>query len=134
MVKLREKDEERARLDLADAHRQTRAADEASRSAAERARRDERQRGPALDWEIADRAQISALRDARQAEQAAAAAAQHLARKLADFVGVHGRTEALRRVVQARTAELASEAEAKERRALDEIALVRHVQSSRSSR
>jgi hypothetical protein len=132
IVKLREQEEGRALQGVAAAQRETAAAQEASRAAAARARGDHR-RGSALDWDIADHAQAAALRAARLAEQAAAAAARDLDRKLEEFVQVHSRTEALRRVVKTRTDELVAEAELRERKSLDEIAILRHVQS-RSSR
>jgi hypothetical protein len=126
IVKLREQEEEKARLDLADARQKIASATAVQAAAATRARRDDRRRGAASDWEIADLAQSAALREARQAELAVASAAQHLARKLADFVGVHGRTEALRRVVKTRAEEQQRELEAGEGKALDEIAVFRH--------
>jgi hypothetical protein len=126
IVKLREQEEERARLDLADARQKIASATAAQAAAATRARRDDRRRGSASDWQIADLAQGAALREARQAELAAETAAQHLTRKLADFVGVHGRTEALRRVVKARDEEQQRELEAGEGKAFDEIAVFRH--------
>jgi hypothetical protein len=126
IVKLREQEEERARLDLADARQKIASATAAHAAAATRARRDDRRRGSASEWEIADLAQSAALREARQAELAAESATQQLTRKLADFVGVHSRTEALRRVVRSRAEEQQREQEAGAGKALDEIAVFRH--------
>jgi flagellar biosynthesis chaperone FliJ len=126
IVKLREREEDRARSALADAQRKTVVAAETLRVAAARARQDERRFGLANDWELAELAQIGALREARQAELAAESAAKHLTRKLADFVGVHSRTEALRRVVKSRADEQLREAEVRDGKVLDEIAIFRH--------
>lgn len=127
VVKLRERDEDRARLDLAEAHRLVLAADRTAREAADVARQDDRARGCAADWQLAEHAHARALVEARQAERACHAASEKLGSSRQRYVGAHARAEALRRVVEARRFEVVREAEATERKHLDEVAMLQFV-------
>jgi flagellar export protein FliJ len=122
VVKLRERDEDKARRDLADAQRHAQAADQALRDAESKARHDARARGTAAHWELADHAHARALVEARQAERAANAATERLGSSRTHYAGVRARAEAARRIVEVRRAEVVSQAESAERKQLDEIA------------
>jgi flagellar export protein FliJ len=122
VVKLRERDEDRARRELAEAQRHAQAADQALRDAETRARHDARSSGTAADWELADHSHARALVEARQAERAAKAATERLGSSRSHYVGMRARAEAVRRIVEVRRAELVSQAETAERKQLDEIA------------
>jgi flagellar export protein FliJ len=122
VVKLRERDEDRARRELAEAQRQAQAAEQALRDAETRARHDARSSGTAADWALADHAHARALVEARQAERAAKAATDRLGSSRSHYVGMRARAEAVRRIVEVRRAEIVSQAETAERKQLDEIA------------
>lgn len=126
VVKLRERDERNARLELANAQRALMAAERALVDAMELAQHDARGSGRAVDWELADAAHARALHDARQAERAALAASDHLGSSRKQFHGARARAEAMRRTVDARRAEVARDAEAAERKTLDELAMLLH--------
>jgi flagellar export protein FliJ len=126
VVKLRERDEDRAQRDLAEAQRQARDARDRLTEAEQRARRDERARGTAAHWDLVDHAHARALVEARQAERAAESATEKVGASRTTFLGIHARAEAVRRVVQVRRTELAEEAESAERKRLDELATLMH--------
>lgn len=124
VIKLREQIEDRARLELANAQRQTAAAEESLREAEERSRRDHRGRGSAADWQIAESAHGTALREVREAERAAQAAVIELARTRTEYVSARGRAEAVRRISAIRAETAAKEREAREDKELDELAVL----------
>ena len=126
IVKLREQVEDRARLRLGDAQRRTVEAELELVGARDRTRRDERRRGSAVDWEVAETAQVAALRDVRQAEDVARTAADALAQMRAQFVDARARAEAMRRLSQLRSEAALREVDARERKDLDEVAISRH--------
>jgi hypothetical protein len=125
VVKLRERDEERARLQLADAQRMALAARAAANDAQERARRDERGRGSAAHWELADAAHLQALREAKKAATAAQAADQKYDVTRGQYNGAYARAEAMRRAADSRRDIVLREIDAGERKAMDEIAVLR---------
>lgn len=127
VVRLRERDEDKARRELAEAQRRALAAEQALRDAEAQARRDERARGRAMDWELVEAAHTRALAAARQAEHAAHAASEHVGSTRVRFLGAHARAEAMRRVVEARRWEMVREAEMAERKILDEVATLLYV-------
>lgn len=122
VVKLREREEDAAKLKLADAQRHAMAADEALRLARLRAQQDERKSGRAADWLLADAAHSRALSDAHKAESHAKTAQQQLDGTRIQFTSTHARAEAVRRLAETRRNEIINEAEARERKALDELA------------
>ena len=122
VVRIREVDEDRAKLTLAEAQRLARDAAAAVRSAAARAHVDERRGGTAADWAIVESAHIRALQDARQAEHDERAAAEKLGASRAHYVGARTRAEALRRVLEARRSEMRVAERSAERKAMDEVA------------
>jgi flagellar protein FliJ len=126
VVRLRERDEDRARRELADAQRQASAAEAAFREAALRAKHDARSRGTAADWELAESAHTRALWDARQAEHAVTAASEVVGTTRKTYIGAHSRAEALRRIVDTRRDEAVREADKAERKVLDDVATLMH--------
>jgi glucuronate isomerase len=126
VVKLRERDEERTRTVLADSERAAKQAAEQAAAAQLRARQDGRKAGSAADWMLLDAAHGRARQEAATAEQAAGAADAQLAASREQYSSAYQRAETIRRVADARRAEMIAEAEMRERKELDEIAVVRH--------
>jgi flagellar biosynthesis chaperone FliJ len=127
VVWLRETEEDRARLAMADAQRHVAAATDALSAANARAKTDERRSASAAHWSLVETAHIRALQEARQAEHAVQAASDGLSQTRAHYLGAHTRTEALRRALQTRRVEtVRAEAQA-ERKNMDEIAMLLRV-------
>jgi flagellar export protein FliJ len=124
VVRLRERDESKARQDLAQAQRQATAADKAAEVAQAAARQDNRQPGSAAHWEMAEAAHVQTLREAVRAERAAMAAGQQLNSSRQGYHRAYRRAESLRRLAEARRGEVIAEAEAGERKQLDELGLL----------
>jgi flagellar export protein FliJ len=131
VVKLRQQEEDRALSELASAQRRNASAAEALESAQDLTRLDERRRGSAIEWQIADSAHVTALREMREAERAASAAIEHLERSHAQFITAHGRVEAVRRVAELRAEGAAREASETEQKQQDELAILRHGRKAR---
>jgi hypothetical protein len=129
VVKLRERDEDAARLALAESERAAKAAAEAARRAAEHARKDGRSAGTAADWQLHDAAHGRALHDAVEAEKASGAADQHLVRSRGQYSSAYKRAETIRRVAETRRSEMIAEIEGRERKELDELGVLLHVWS-----
>ena len=121
-VRVREVDEDRARMTLAEAQRLALATAAAVREAAQRALADERSSGTAADWTIIEFAHIRALQDARRAEIERRAAEEKLGISRARFVGARTRAEALRRVLEARRSEMRVAESLTEHKEMDEVA------------
>jgi hypothetical protein len=126
VVKLREQDEERSRLALADSERAAKRAAEEAAAARDRARQDHRGRGSAAEWMLLEAAHSRALNDAQKADEAAGAAQNKLVAVRAEYSRAYQRAETIRRVADTRRAEIIAEAEQKERKELDEIGVLRH--------
>jgi flagellar biosynthesis chaperone FliJ len=122
VVKLRERDEDTARVQLSEDQRKQLAALAALEQARANARHDARASGRASDWELVDRAHQRALLDARLAEHAANAAAEKVGSSRATYVAAYAKAEAMRRVVETRRADIVKEAEKAEAKRLDEMA------------
>ena len=126
VVWLRETEEDRARMEMADAQRhvdllRVAAANDALSAAKARAKTDERRSASAAHWSLVESAHTRALLEARQAEHAANAASDGLSQSRARYLGAHTRTEALRRAIESRRKEeVRIEAQA-ERKNMDEI-------------
>jgi flagellar biosynthesis chaperone FliJ len=129
VVRLRERDEEKARTDLADSERAAKAAAEAARLAAEHARKDSRGAGSAALWQLHDAAHGRALHEAAEAEKAAGAADQHLVKSRNHYSFAYKKAETIRRVAATRRSEIVAEIEGRERKELDEIGVLLHVWS-----
>jgi flagellar export protein FliJ len=124
VVRLRERDEAKARQDLAQAQRQSTAADKVAAAAQEAARQDNRARGSAAHWEMTEAAHVQTLREAVRAERAAQTASQQLNTSRQSYHRAYRRAESLRRLAEARRDEVIAEAEATERKQLDELGLL----------
>jgi flagellar export protein FliJ len=124
VVWLRETEEDRARLEMADAQRHVAAANDALSAAKVRATTDERRSASAAHWFLVESAHTRALLEARQAEHAVNAAADGLSQSRARYLGAHTRTEALRRAIEARRKEEARTEAQTERKDMDEIAML----------
>jgi flagellar biosynthesis chaperone FliJ len=125
-VMLRERAEDKARLELADAQTKSMAAEKELQAAAARVQRDERKRGRAVDWEVAESAHARVLVEHRQAERAVDDATVKLGSTREHYVGVRAKAEALRRIVDARRTEQDREADSAEQKNLDELATILH--------
>ena len=124
VVWLRETEEDRARLAMAEAQRHVAAATDALSAAKARASSDERRSASAAHWSLVESAHTRALQEARQAEHAVKTASDGLSQSRVRYLGAHTRTEALRRAIEARRAEeIRAEAQA-ERKNMDEIAML----------
>jgi flagellar export protein FliJ len=127
VVWLRETEEDRARLAMADAQRTVAAATDALSAARAKAHMDERASASAAHWTMVETAHIRALQEARQAEKVVAHASDGLAKSRTCYLGAHTRAEALRKAVQTRRAEaVRAEAQA-EQKGMDEIAMLLRV-------
>ena len=121
VVKLREKDEEAARRELADAQRKAAAAEQAAVVALGRAQQDLRARGSAADWELTEIGHFRALRDAAIAERDAQSAGEKVVATRQSWGNAYKKAESMRRVAEARRSEIIAEAESKERKEFDEL-------------
>jgi flagellar biosynthesis chaperone FliJ len=122
VLRLKERDEQRAARELARAAAETVSARERLDASATRARRDERRDGPAREWLIVEaahgRALVELSRDATRVRESGAR--ERAARGVC--ADVHRRTETVRRAVEVRRREIREERARAERRSFDEIA------------
>jgi flagellar export protein FliJ len=125
VVKIRERDEDTARIQLSEDQRRQLAAVKALDEAKARARHDARTSGRAMDWELADRAHQRALLDARLAEHAVSAASEKVASSRQNYVGAYAKAEAMRRLVETRRADIQKEEAKADEKRLDEMATLR---------
>jgi flagellar export protein FliJ len=125
VFRLRESEEDRARLALADAQRDVAAATDQLSAARARAADDHRKVASAAHWSLVETAHTRALHEARQAEHAVQKASDGLSQSRARYLGAHTRTEALRKAIEARRAEVVREELQAERKEMDEIAMLR---------
>jgi flagellar biosynthesis chaperone FliJ len=121
-VRVREVDEDRARVTLADAQRLALQTAAAVREAAQRSLADDRHSGTAADWTVIELAHIRALQETRRAEQERRAAEEKLGASRERFVGARTRAEALRRALEARRSEMQVVERLTEHKTMDEVA------------
>jgi flagellar export protein FliJ len=122
VVKLREREEDRARRELAEAQRQADQALRALSDVQQRLHAGPRERGSAAEWLLADTAAVRAREDIKRAEVVVRTADQKLGVSRKSYAGVHARVEVMRKVADSRRGEIVAEAEASERKAQDENA------------
>jgi flagellar biosynthesis chaperone FliJ len=127
VVKLRERDEEKARIQLAEAQRQAMAAAQALDEVQRRAVIPARARGTAAEWLMADVAAVRAREDVRKAEVVAKAADQKLGAQQKHYAGALAKVEVMRKVADARRDELLAAADRVEAKVLDEAARLMYV-------
>jgi flagellar export protein FliJ len=124
VYRLRETEEDRARMALADAQRSVIDASNALTAAKARAAVDERRSASAAHWSLEESAHLRALQEARQAEHAVENASNGLSQTRAHYIGAHSKTEALRKAIEARQAEVVRAEAQAERKTMDEIAML----------
>lgn len=124
VFRLRETEEDRARLAFADAQRDATAAADHLSAAKARAAADHRNPASAAHWSLIESAHARALLEARQAEHAVQKASDGLSQSRSRYLGAHTRTEAMRKAIEARRAEVLREESQAERKYMDEIAML----------
>ncbi len=124
VFRLRETEEDRARVALADAQRDVVAATDRLSAARASAIADHRREASAAHWSLIESAHTRALLEARQAEHAVQTATDGLSQSRARYLGAHTRTEALRKAIEARRAETVRAELQAERKQMDEIAML----------
>ncbi len=124
VFRLRETEEDRARLALADAQRDVAKATDQLAAARASATADHRKVASAAHWSLIENAHARALHEARQAERVVQKASDGLSQSRARYLGAHTRTEALRKAIEARRAETMREERQAERKTMDEIAML----------
>lgn len=124
VYKLRENEEDRARQQLANAQRTVLEANSALTQAQARAAVDERRTSSAAHWNLVETAHARAVQEAWQAERAVQVASDGLSHSRAQYLGAHGRTEALRRAIEIRRADMMKAEAQAERKSMDEIAML----------
>lgn|GEM_PF-1429073 len=125
VVKLEEQREEKSLRAMAEASRKLQSAEELLVQRRASAKTDQRRLASASDWQLAELSHTRALSDVRSAEQAVQAAGQESSVSRDRYAVVHSKAEALRRVAAVRVGEIVQAREAAERRALDDIAILR---------
>jgi flagellar export protein FliJ len=124
VFRLRETEEDRARLALADAQRNVNTATDQLSAAKARAAADHRKMDSAAHWSLIETAHARDLQETRQAEHAVQKASDGLSQTRAHYLGAHTRTEAIRKTIEARRAEVLREESQAERKYMDEIAMI----------
>jgi len=124
VFRLRETEEDRARLAMADAQRLVAVATDAFSAAKARAVTDERREASAAHWSLVELAHTRALQEALQAERAMQTATDGLSQTRARYLGARTRTESLRRAIEARRAEMDRAEVQAEQKHMDEIAML----------
>jgi flagellar export protein FliJ len=122
VFRLRETEEDRARRELAEAQRHVAAATNALSAAKARASIDDRRGASAAHWTLIESAHTRALQEARLAEHAVQAASDGLSQTRTRYLGARTKTEALRRVIESRRADVARVEAQAERKNMDEVA------------
>jgi flagellar export protein FliJ len=124
VIKIEEKNEERRLNEMAAAARKVKTAEDALSGARHAARTDSRRSASAMDWLLAENAHTRALQDVRSAEHAvkSASAAEGASRVL--YTAAHAKAESLRRVAEARIAEILAARQKAEAREMDDLGLL----------
>jgi flagellar export protein FliJ len=130
VVKVKERAEEKAAHDLAQAESAVRAAREKMEQAHERAQADFRARHDVAHWEAQELAQHRALAEEKAAEREVAHARKKALEVRAVFTDARQRAEVVRRVADSRRDEARREADRQESKQLDEVASVLFVRKS----
>src|SRR5262249_1569385 len=130
VVKLREDEEEKARVQLAEAQRQAELAEREAEAARARTREDSRRRGMAAEGEWTGVAHFRALPEASRAAGGVLAANEKVVAQRDQYNTAYKRAESIRRVAESRRAELYAEAERAERKQLDEVGVLMYMRAS----
>ncbi len=122
LVKLRESEEERARIDLARAAQAKAKAEAEHRLAVEKARHDGRQAGCAKQWELVDSSHLRSIAEKHAAGERATAAKAGEERARSSVENAHKQRDIATRAADRRRHELVVHANAKELKAADQVA------------
>lgn len=125
VVRLEEHREESSLLQLAAANRKLIAAKSALQDAQEQADQDHRTPGPACLWDVADSAHAHARNAVEYASRQADAAQTAQGSSRTQYLSVHARAEAIRRVATSRREELVREGEKSSAREVEDMMLMR---------
>ena len=126
VVKLRQRAEDAAKLALARARKDVAEAGAELERLRARARQDDRAAGCAAEWEVRQRARDRALAEIEKAEEALRQLRAREAEARNGYETAHRQLEAVRRVAESKRAEMAREADRKDRKTMDEIAGILH--------
>jgi flagellar export protein FliJ len=130
VVRVKEREEERRLDTLSQAQRRAEEEAAALREAQARAEVELTGGGMAADFCVYEAARARALEVVRRARLAVEAAQREVEAARAQWVTAKAQTEAVRRVADARHAEVRRLAEAKEQKALDDLTLLRFARAS----
>ncbi len=122
VVRVRERDEDRALEQVAQAEAKARQAIERAIAANEATKLDQRRAGDASTWELVETAHVRALADARKAQKESERAQAEVSKVRVVYTSAHQRAEVVRRVAEHRRDEFRKETERTEDKALDEVA------------
>jgi flagellar export protein FliJ len=122
VVKVKERAEEKAGLELARAETAVRTAKDKLELASERAAQDHRGRGDVSQWELSEAAHHRALLDKSKAQKELESTQKAAVVVRAHYVGAHRAAEVVRRVADARREEISRELTRAEDKQLDEAA------------
>lgn len=130
VVRLREREEERAAQEVVKAETMVRAAEERRAQAHARQMQDFRGRHDVSHWEAQELARNRALADEKKAEKEVEQAKQAASQVRAQYVSAHQRAEVVRRVADGRRQEATREENRLEARALDEVATLAFIRKA----
>lgn len=122
VVRVREREEDRALRLVADAETAAKRAAEQAAALKEAAQVDHRKAGDATTWELTETAHVRALSDARKAEKDAQRLQSEVTKVRVVYTSAHQRAEVVRRVAETRRDEARRELDKTEEKALDEVA------------
>lgn len=122
VVRVREREEEKALLKVAEAEKVAKLAAERAHALKLATKTDHRRMADAATWEMLESAHTRALTDARKAEKDAERLAGEVTKVRLVYTSAHQRAEVVRRVAETRRDEQRRELERTEDKALDEVA------------
>jgi flagellar biosynthesis chaperone FliJ len=122
VVAVREREEDTAKRDVAEAEALAKAATQKAALAKQTALKDHRVRADVSTWEVNELAHHRALADARKAERDAEASQKHVEQVRVKLTSAHQRAEAVRRAADGRRTEIIRELDKAETKELDDVA------------
>lgn len=122
VVAWRERQEETARRQWGDAVKVVTSAEDRLRQARDAATKDNRVRGSAMEWELFEADRAAALKKVRSAEATLASAKRSEAESKVKHLDSHRKAEVIRRVTEARKAEISRDEAKKDQKADDAFA------------
>lgn len=122
VVKVREREEDRALEQVAHAEAKAKAAVEHARAMAAATKIDQRRAGDVSTWELAEVAHVRALTVAHRAQKDSERAQAEVAKVRVLYTSAHQQAEVVRRAAEHRRDEARREADRVEDKSLDEVA------------